>query len=205
MTLQRAARWLCALAAAGFSAAADAGEFSFDDCILGGMRGVASDAAARMVKEACENKRAKAVEQQMAQKHAALDASYGREVRAQELRSFPARISRGGTGGDTLLEVRNQSSETLTFARVSIGVELSGNCVPGQILFLKLRLAPGLVTSLQRSGGDAVAPNNLRLCAVVTYARAKPRGWSDAFPWISPSTAILLEDPFSHRPDSDAN
>jgi len=110
-----------------------------DDCILNGLRGVNSDVAARMVRQACESK-------DKSNRAAQLVAKYGDWVDA-DLPVVDWTRSGGASADGLIAKLNNTSQKTVLYVELSVGAtELSGSCpsrkdYPNKFLF-RVRMKP---------------------------------------------------------------
>lgn len=92
-----------------------------DDCVLNGLRGVNSDAAARMIKQACENK----VKSSRVSK---MVAKYG-EWLDDDLTVVDLAKTAGTTGESLTVKLKNSIQKTILYVELSVGVaDLTGDC-----------------------------------------------------------------------------
>ncbi|MGA0570991.1 hypothetical protein ACO2Q9_09760 [Variovorax sp. VNK109] len=164
----------------------------YDDCILKNMAGVANDAAARSVRQACEGKQ----KQFVAETRSKYDQQYGQvaddavlEVTKVESRDGMTRISlRNGDQG---------TKKIVTYARVLVG----GHAVLGEgcrgfyeIFSILANIAPGgtVVAEVQpKALGKGAEP-----CVEVLAARVKEPAWSDSLKAAATSRVKPMQDDF---------
>lgn len=163
---------LLLIAAPVFSA-----EFSYDDCILAGMKGVSTPYAATMVRTACENKR-----------YEALDRQYG-----AKLNSHPVEISEvaGMADGIATVYASNRSrNTTVTYLRLSVllGYDqlLLGHDSPD--FAYKLLLKPGNKMALTFPLQGQTKPR-----VFVQQVRGRESKWNDFS--IASSASPMSSDP----------
>jgi hypothetical protein len=179
---------------AGFS-----GDFSYDDCILNGLKGVASDTAAVMVRHACESKK---LEHHRALE-ARLEAAHGAELTYDELKLLAVKDWSSSSSRFFETRIANQSGSsglTLTYVRLQVSSVRDGYCHQSRGYSYSLRLAPGDAAVLQFPAVDGPPPE--RLCIDVAYGRGRTATWTDkASGLISGRVEPLQKDLFADRPD----
>jgi hypothetical protein len=188
-------RWLPLLM---FPGAACAQSFDFDDCMLNGLRGVASDSAASMIKRACESKR------EAAGRHAkaALASEYGAAMPAAAIEQLLDVYPPGPDGsGRTVVKVMNKSNGTLTYLRMRAGTGSDGLCWDASQSQYHLVLPPGSTAFLRLPADTAIAPP---ICIAVGYVRARESSLADH--WRSMSVKTIdptTKDIFAGEPNRD--
>jgi hypothetical protein len=124
---------ICGVIALISNVVAVAGEV--DDCVLSGLKGVSSDAAARMVKQACESKVAAARKDRLIQK-------YGEKVYEQ----MPVEVWNSWASTGLRAVLRNASSLTATLVEVSFSKpDSQNNCTapPAKKELYRVKVKPG--------------------------------------------------------------
>lgn len=154
---------ILAASATGRAAADD-----FDDCILSSLKGVNSDAAARMVREACQNK-------VKAAKDRKLEEEFGTPntvLLVREPSSFDAVDS---------ARLRNPSEETAVYVEIAFAMPQGKECGPVdsyQVLVYKTHLKPGGVGEFSVPGLWKRATKD-GICFFARARRTRPSRWAD--------------------------
>lgn len=180
------------VACALFSLSSYGQSFNYDDCVLQGLKGVSSDAAARMVKEACNNKRLESYRQ--ADKK--INDEYGEEDSSSVLEETTKFYSTE-SGGNISKEYRNASKDSnkmVSYVKISVrGVDKSGYCD-----FATSKSYAYKTSIKQNSTVSLIFPKATEsLCIDVISVRTKPYKWSDFS--ISSSVKPLENDPFATK------
>lgn len=163
--------------------------FSMNDCILEGMKGVSSDIAARMVKQACEEKANEARQKNVA----ALVKEFGDPI-APESVSLAANYSRE-SGRHVSIQATNNvknGDQTIRYIKLSVAPVEDGFCATWKrtVFAYKLTLTPGSSIKLQAS-----APNTEDVCFEILAVRGTSAGWSDFS--IAGTIEPMGKDPFA--------
>lgn len=147
-----------------------------DDCVLGGLKGVNSDAAARMVRQACENK-------VKTQRRDELNLKYGSQTTAEmKVTEFEwGNNSRYGSS-DAIVTVLNPLPKTAMLIELTISSpDSTGKCTPWsrKMVFLySLKAKP--YQSVRLVAGDSlkIANSKYEVCPSATILRTRePRTW----------------------------
>ncbi|RYE00691.1 MAG: hypothetical protein EOP50_03315 [Sphingobacteriales bacterium] len=147
--------------------------FNVNDCVLAGMKGVASDAAARQIRFACDRKWEEHKKQRLQQ----LTKEFGEslDVETLEVANNYEEIS---PGRYTISITNRSTSDTVTFVRLEVSPAPAGPNTPcvregGQWVPYKLSLKPKASVKLLYS---ARVPSN---CLTLIHARGRAPSWSD--------------------------
>lgn len=165
---------------------AGATTFSYEDCLLQGLRGVGSDSAASMVKRACDVKR----EQHSARVQADLAKLYGEELTPEER----ARVRLGGWGRNGeekgLLEIHNDLSQTVTYVRISLAYATGERCGEPTLLGYDVTVPAGSVALVRIPLPRGVSA----ICREIVYGRARGGSWLD---WVKVAWTIGGREPLT--------
>lgn len=165
--------------------------FSINDCILEGMKGISSDAAARAVTKACEEKREDARQKSIA----ALTKEYGEPIDPSlvaKAKNYSAESS-----GKASIQITNHAlspERTIRYVNLSVSpTDANGHCNPWdkKTYAYKLMLPPSSSTQLTFPmpgfGGSSV-------CTEIITARAALKTWKDIS--IAGAANPMEKDPF---------
>ena len=171
-------------------------EFSYADCLLAGLRGVGSDAAASMVKRACEQKQ----HEQKALAEDELRIRYGDELSYERLQQIV--VSGWQRVDPTTGHVRltNNLELTLTYSRIRVGYAAEGGaCKDERAFAYESPISPGALAAVALP-----LPNYATgLCVRVVYGRARPLTWRDQLFASWGAARPLAADLFSTRADGE--
>lgn len=145
-----------------------------EDCVLAGLRGVQSDVAARMVKQACETKARD-------EKSARNARIYGNVIR--EPLTIEA-IQHGPAG--VALRVRNETTLTITYVEAKWSkATAAGQCSPSfdEKSVYQTELKPGVSVQLRLPSAASFKSAD-KLCAVATALHGRPKSWTDSGPLV---------------------
>lgn len=172
------------------------GDFSVNDCLIASLKGVNSDAAAKMVKAACEakdreHKNSKAI---------AVAAEYGDEISS----SGVSYVGWDYKGDKLIVAVKNElprEGPSLSYIRLSIGVSKAGEeaCSIFKHPAYKVLAAPDETILLEHS---LFFPKTTKeLCVSIDYARAKVFSWKERLSYKASlgNPKQLPTDPFDGR------
>jgi hypothetical protein len=163
------------------SSTAGAAAFSYNDCILDGLKGVASDAAARMVREACMSKskedtaRQRAKDQEAATRQSnALKDEYGANI-STDLMILDKSYKHESNGSSSVGISNKAVADHTTITYVMLLVDTGGCWGSGQAYSYKLVLSPGTSTRLRfpHPGTEE------KLCLSIIEAKGRPSSWRD--------------------------
>lgn len=154
---------------------------SVDDCIISGMRGVSSDVAAKMVKQACDRKAYEAVY-----------TAHG-AIGAHELKVDGFEFKDGGL----VVQVKNTTASTVTvlslYAQRPEGTK--GSCQGGsnsEKFVYKAKLKPDSTLKLQFPSLEMIS--NGEVCLSATSRLARPSRWDDVSLGRGPVSPIASKD-----------
>lgn len=188
--------WFALSVTALFQNIALAAAFSYDDCILNGLKGVSGDAAAVLVRKACESKRDAAADA----RERAIRDEYGDELSLQQLSMLVVESwDRASVPGSIIVRVVNHSGQTVRYVRLEAADQISDRCGVVSSHAYRLNLAPGEVGLLRipkRVSSD-------QLCARISYARAREPSWQDQIRRLGSAIPVDASDRdvFSTRPN----
>lgn len=159
------ALFLCCIAGAALGVHLGAAALDVDDCVLNGLKGVNSDAAARMVRQSCESKVA-------SQKRQQILAKYG-----EGINSNLTHVEWNYYANDDLkVTLKNDLSKTVIYAELSISKpKPNGECpypVSRKHLY-EVKAKPGSRLVLIVPGGAAFVSKEGRLCTSSTALRGR--------------------------------
>lgn len=146
--------WCCALALGVHLGAA---ALDVDDCVLNGLKGVNSDAAARMVRQSCENKVANQRRQQISEK-------YGEKI--DEKLAY-VKWDTDYNKGLVNVTLKNELLQTVTYAELSISQPLAkGECPysDSRKHLYAVKLKPGSSVVLIVPDGKSLVSKNGQIC-----------------------------------------
>lgn len=171
--------------------AANAQSFPYDDCVLQGLKGVSSDAAARMIRQSCENKRTEFTRQ----KDKKNNEEYGVDDRTSILEDHSKGYSLEPNGYISS-EYKNTSKDDtkwISYVRLSVqATNKDGYCDYSTIKYYsyKTSIKPGAISRFFFK-----APSSKSICFDVSAVRTKPYKWSDFS--LSSSFKPLDKDPLN--------
>lgn len=167
--------------------------FSYEDCLLQGLKGVSSDAAARIIQEACNNK--KTILTRETDKK--INEEWGDETSTSILEEV-AKTYSAESEGNASIEFKNISTENgkiISYIELSVrGVDASGFCS-----FALEKVYSYKSTLKQNSTIKLIFPRATdTICSDVTAVRTKASKWSD----FSLSSSVRPTDgvPFAKKP-----
>lgn len=181
-----------AIAISLFSFAANAQTFSYDDCVLQGLKGVSSDAAARMIRQSCENKRTDFYRQ--ADKK--VNDEYGVDDSTSILEDYSKSYSleSGGYASNEYKNISKDDTKLISYVKLSVqATDKNGYCDYSSTKYYsyKTSIKPGSTGSLLFK-----APSSKSICLNVTAVKTKPYKWSEFS--LSSSFKPLDKDPFEN-------
>ncbi len=158
---------LCGIAGAVLSVHPGASALDLDDCVLNGLKGVNSDAAARMVRQSCENK---AVNQKRQQ----LSTRYGDKI---DEKLTLSNWDSDYTNKTVKVTVKNDLQQTVTYAELSISAPMANGSCPypeNQKHLYAVKLKPGSRVVLVVPGGTSfISKDGRSSCIVVSAVRGR--------------------------------
>jgi hypothetical protein len=189
------ALFLCGIAGGALGVHQGAAALDVDDCVLNGLKGVNSDAAARMVRQSCENKVA-------SQKRQQILAKYG-----EGINSNLTHVEWNYYGnGDLKVTLKNDLSQTVIYAELSISKpKPNGECpypVSRKHLY-EVKAKPGSRLVLIVPDGASFVSKERHLCTSTTAVRGREPSVLDvsigAFSPLSDSQVATVNDVLSER------
>ena len=166
--------------------------FSYDDCVLQGLKGVSSDAAARMIRQSCENKRTDFYRQ--ADKK--INDEYGVDDSTSILDDYSKSYSleSGGYASNEYKNISQDDTKLISYVKLSVqATDKNGYCDYSSTKYYsyKTSIKPG-------SNGSFFfkAPSSKSICLKVASVRTKPYKWSEFS--LSSSFKPLDKDPFEN-------
>jgi hypothetical protein len=159
------ALFLCGITAVAMGVHLGAAALDVDDCVLNGLKGVNSDAAARMVRQSCENKVA-------SQKRQQILAKYGEGIDANL-----THVQWDHYASDDLkVTLKNELPKTVTYVELSISKpKPNGECpypVSRKYLY-EVRAKPGSRLALIVPNGAALVSKEGNLCTTSKALRGR--------------------------------
>lgn len=145
-------------------------EFSLEDCIINGLKGVTSDKAALMVKGACNEKEKLHNEKIRLAKEEPINEIYGKKVKDDSV-SFDGWEKL--ESGKWLVAIKNKmpkESGFIRYLRLRVGAGSSGYCNASKDYSFKVNVAPG---ESEYIGIEPFIPDADAMCVTFLDARAK--------------------------------
>lgn len=157
------ASFLCCIAGAALVVHLGAAALDVDDCVLNGLKGVNSDAAARMVRQSCENKVANQRRQQLSTK-------YGGKI--------DEKLALDGWDSDyankaVKVIVKNELQQTVTYAELSISAPMANGSCPypeNRKHLYAVKVKPGSRVVLVVPGGTSLISKDGRTSCISVIA-----------------------------------
>lgn len=172
--------------------AVSAQSFSYDDCILQGLKGVSSDAAARIIRQSCENKRTEFHRQ--ADKK--INDEYGADDNTSILEDYSKGYSlqSGGYASNEYKNISNDQSKLISYVKLAVqAIDKNGYCDYSTTKYYsyKTSIKPGATASLFFK-----VPSSKSICINVTAVKTKPYKWNEFS--LTSSFKPLDMDPFEN-------
>lgn len=176
-------------------------EFNYDDCILYGLQGTSSEAAIRLITQACESKRSTAERDRAAAEDERLTADYGQEATYPLIEKIV--VERVRDGSEELVRISNQTGMSIGFLRFKVTRVERGYCAgPVENVPFRLALRPGAAANVPFGALTNGMPS---ACITVGYARWRPPQLADGAKALLGSRLEKLgRDPFQGRNDIEA-
>ena len=164
------------------------------DCIINGMKGVSSDAAASMIRTACEN-RASALKRDRDLQN---QREYGTSVAENAIEVTPSR--RAGSVADRLVvsNVRGRPDAVITYVSFNVSSMTKGGQCYGEDMRLAYKMSLPSNSSVQLQIPAFYPAESPGVCAKIVEVKAKPSTWSDSMRSLTSigEIAPLKVDPF---------
>lgn len=158
---------LCGIAVTVLGVHLGSAALDVDDCVLNGLKGVNSDAAARMVRQSCENKVAN-------QKRQQLSTKYGGKIDEKlALDNWDADYANKAVK----VTVRNDLQQTVTYAELSISLPMANGSCPypeNRKHLYSVKIKPGARIVLVVPGGTSfISKDGRTSCISVSAVRGR--------------------------------
>lgn len=156
------------VALSSFGIVVSAASAPLDDCLLTGLKGVNSDAAARMIKQACENKVLAETKQKNMEQ-------YGDSLGvALEFVDYRVR------GEQVEVRLKNGSGQTASLVEIGFGTpDAAGKCHTYDQFFLyRTRIRPDSASDFLAPVARLVAKDH-SICVRAEAVRGRPSSWTD--------------------------
>jgi hypothetical protein len=178
-------RWLLFIAIAAHPYAAVAEDL--DTCVINGLKGVTSDVAARLVRQACENKIT-------AQRRKEIASRYGERV------DLPLKwVGHTSThsSGEVRVTVKNESSQTVLYVELGMSALHPKDGCPwlhtSKWLY-QVKVKPDASAVLVVPGGTALLDKEWRVCGSAAAVRAREPSFLDvSIGAVSPLTTSQVK------------
>lgn len=155
--------FLCGIAGAALGVHLGAAALDVDDCVLNGLKGVNSDAAARMVRQSCENKVVNQKRQQLSTKYGGkIDEKLALDNWDVDYANKTVKVT-----------VRNDLQQTVTYAELSISSPMGNGSCPYPVNrkhLYAVKIKPGSRVVLVVPGGTSLISKDGRTSCIFVYA-----------------------------------
>lgn len=155
--------FLSCIAMATFGVHPAALAIDVDDCVLNGLKGVNSDAAARMVRQSCENKVANQKRQQLSTKYGGkIDEKLALDSWDSDYASKAVKVT-----------VKNELQKTVTYAELSISAPTANGSCPypeNRKHLYAVKIKPGSRVVLVVPGGTSLISKDGRTSCISVRA-----------------------------------